>query len=76
MNMAKKAPKSGAVNVRAVMYSTSPLLASKTPPWRSKFLVGLVGLGFCVLAGRAVYVQIIGNDFFLKQGEIDRKSVV
>jgi len=70
MNMAKKAPKSGAVNVRAVMYSTSPLLASKTPPWRSKFLVGLVGLGFCVLAGRAVYVQIIGNDFFLKQGEI------
>ena len=65
-----KAPKAGAVNVRSVMYSTSPLLASKTPPWRSKFLVGLVGLGFCVLAGRAVYVQIVGNDFFLKQGEI------
>lgn len=63
-------PKSGAVNVRSVMYSTSPLLASKTPPWRSKFLVGLVGLAFCVLGGRAVYVQIIGNDFFLKQGEI------
>jgi cell division protein FtsI (penicillin-binding protein 3) len=52
------------------MYSTSPLLASKTPPWRSKFLVGLVGLGFCALVGRAVYVQVIGNDFFLKQGEI------
>ena len=70
MSPSRKAPKSGAVNVRAVMYSTSPLLASKTPPWRSKFLVGLVGLGFCVLVGRAVYVQIIGNDFFLKQGEI------
>jgi cell division protein FtsI (penicillin-binding protein 3) len=65
-----KANKAGAVSVRSVMYSTSPLLASKTPPWRSKFLVGLVGLGFCVLAGRAVYVQIVGNDFFLKQGEI------
>ncbi|MBX3622822.1 MAG: penicillin-binding protein 2 [Rhizobacter sp.] len=65
-----KGPKAGAVNVRSVMYSTSPLLASKTPPWRSKFLVGLVGLAFCVLAGRAVYVQIVGNDFFLKQGEI------
>jgi cell division protein FtsI (penicillin-binding protein 3) len=62
--------KAGAVSVRSVMYSTSPLLASKTPPWRSKFLVGLVGLGFCVLAGRAVYVQIVGNDFFLRQGEI------
>ena len=66
----KNTHKAGAVNVRSVMYSTSPLLASKTPPWRSKFLVGLVGLGFCVLAGRAVYVQIVGNDFFLKQGEI------
>ncbi|HEX3140396.1 MAG TPA: penicillin-binding protein 2 [Rhizobacter sp.] len=70
MKASNKPAKAGAVNVRSVMYSTSPLLASKTPPWRSKFLVGLVGLGFCVLAGRAVYVQIVGNDFFLKQGEI------
>jgi cell division protein FtsI (penicillin-binding protein 3) len=66
----QKPPKAGAVNVRSVMYSTSPLLASKTPPWRSKFLVGLVGLGFLALAGRAVYVQIVGNDFYLRQGEI------
>ena len=57
-------------NVRSVMYSTSPLLASKTPPWRSKFLVALVGLSFCILLGRAVYVQIVGTSFFLKQGEI------
>jgi cell division protein FtsI (penicillin-binding protein 3) len=70
MKPTSKQAKPGAVNVRSVMYSTSPLLASKTPPWRSKFLVGLVGLGFCVLAGRAVYVQIVGNEFFLKQGEI------
>lgn len=55
--------------VRRVNYSNSPLLASKTPPWRSKFLVALVGAGFCVLIGRAAYVQIIGTDFFLKQGE-------
>ena len=68
----RPAPKSrGAVpNVRSVMYSTSPLLASRTPPWRSKFLVALVGLGFCILLGRAIYVQIIGNDFFQRQGEI------
>jgi cell division protein FtsI (penicillin-binding protein 3) len=56
--------------VRSVNYSTSPLLASRTPPWRSKFLVALVGLSFCVLLGRAAYVQIIGSAFFLKQGEI------
>jgi cell division protein FtsI (penicillin-binding protein 3) len=60
----------GATSVRSVNYSTSPLLASKTPPWRSKFLVALVGLSFCILLGRAVYVQIIGTEFFLKQGEI------
>jgi cell division protein FtsI (penicillin-binding protein 3) len=55
---------------RAVSYSTSPLLASKTPPWRSKFLVALVGLAFCGLLGRALYVQVIGTDFFQRQGEI------
>jgi len=59
-----------AANVRSVMYATSPLLASKTPPWRSKFLVALVGASFCVLLGRAVYIQIVGTSFYLKQGEI------
>ena len=59
-----------AANVRSVMYATSPLLASKTPPWRSKFLVALVGLSFCVLLGRAIYIQIVGTSFYLKQGEI------
>jgi cell division protein FtsI (penicillin-binding protein 3) len=70
-NPAKGARSRGAMpNVRSVMYSTSPLLASKTPPSRSKFLVALVGLGFVVLVGRAAYVQIVGSQFFLKQGEI------
>lgn len=55
--------------VRSVMYATSPLLASPTPPWRSKFLVALVGAAFLALIGRAVYIQIIGTDFYLKQGE-------
>jgi len=60
--------KAGAV-ARSVSYSSSPLLASKTPPWRSKFLVALVGLGSCVLLGRAVHIQIVGNQFYLDQGE-------
>ena len=59
---------SGAV-ARSVSYSSSPLLASKTPPWRSKLLVALVGLGSCVLIGRAVTIQIVDNDFYLEQGE-------
>ncbi|HEY2559844.1 MAG TPA: penicillin-binding protein 2 [Caldimonas sp.] len=57
-------------SVRSVNYSTSPLLAAPTPPWRSKLLVALVGLGFAVLLGRAVFVQILDAPFFLKQGEI------
>ena len=60
--------KSGAA-ARSVSYASSPLLASKTPPWRSKLLVALVGLGSCVLVGRAVYIQFIGNQFYLDQGE-------
>ena len=60
--------KSGAV-ARSVNYSSSPLLASKTPPWRSKFLVALVGLGSLVLLGRAVHIQIVGNKFYLDEGE-------
>ncbi|HXD05562.1 MAG TPA: penicillin-binding protein 2, partial [Burkholderiaceae bacterium] len=54
---------------RSVRYATSPLLASKTPPWRSKFLVAAIGAGFLVLVGRAAYVQVVGTDFYLKQGE-------
>ncbi len=55
---------------RSVQYTTSPLLASKTPVWRSKFIVAVIASGFLVLAGRAAYVQVIGNDFFQRQGEV------
>jgi cell division protein FtsI (penicillin-binding protein 3) len=68
--MAKKKPPPGAASVRSVNYASSPLLASKTPPWRSKFFVAMVGLGFAVLLGRAAYVQIVGQAFFARQGEI------
>jgi cell division protein FtsI (penicillin-binding protein 3) len=60
--------KAGATR-RSVSYATSPLLASKTPPWRSKFVVALVGLGSCVLVARAVSIQIVDNQFYLAQGE-------
>jgi cell division protein FtsI (penicillin-binding protein 3) len=60
----------GAQAMRSVRYASSPLLASRTPPWRSRFFVALVGLAFLVLLGRAVYVQVIASDFFMKQGEM------
>ncbi len=71
MSAKKRSAKARAnASVKSFNYSTSPLLAAPTPPWRSKLLVALVGLGFALLLGRAVYVQIIDAPFFLKQGEI------
>jgi cell division protein FtsI (penicillin-binding protein 3) len=53
----------------AISYHASPLLASKTPLWRSKFIMALLVLAFVGLAGRATYVQVVGNDFFQSEGE-------
>jgi cell division protein FtsI (penicillin-binding protein 3) len=55
---------------RAVAYTSSPLLASKTPVWRSKLIVAAIAIGFVTLAGRAGWVQVFANDFFQKQGEV------
>jgi cell division protein FtsI (penicillin-binding protein 3) len=55
---------------RSLAYTSSPLLASKTPVWRSKFIVGAIALGFVMLAGRAAWVQVFANDFFQRQGEV------
>ena len=55
---------------RSVQYTSSPLLASRTPVWRSKFVVAAIALAFLVLAGRAAYIQVISNEFFQKQGQV------
>jgi cell division protein FtsI (penicillin-binding protein 3) len=55
---------------RSINYTSSPLLASRTPVWRSKFVVAAIALGFVGLAARAVYIQVIANDFFQKQGAV------
>lgn len=55
---------------RSIQYTSSPLLASRTPVWRSKFVVAMIALAFVVLAGRAAYIQVISNDFFQKQGQV------
>ena len=69
MSKPQRRTKNGNGGSRGVVYGSSPLLASKTPPWRSRLLVAFVGASFCVLLGRAVYVQIIDAEFFLRQGE-------
>ena len=55
---------------RSIQYTSSPLLASKTPVWRSKFIVAAIAFAFIGLAARAAYVQVFNNDFFQRQGEV------
>lgn len=55
---------------KSLAYTSSPLLASRTPVWRSKLIVAGIALAFLGLAGRAAWVQVIGNDFYRKQGEV------
>jgi cell division protein FtsI (penicillin-binding protein 3) len=67
--MSRGGRRAGATGVRSVNYATSPLLASKTPLSRSRTVVVLVALAFLALAGRAVYIQLVGTDFYQKEGE-------
>ena len=55
---------------RSVQLSSSPLLTSKTPVWRSKLIVAAIAVAFAGLAVRAAYVQVIDNAFFKRQGEV------
>ena len=55
---------------RSVQYTSSPLLASKTPIWRSQFIVAVIAAGFLGLVARAAYVQVIDNAFFKRQGAV------
>jgi len=55
---------------RAIAYGSSPLLTSATPVWRSRLIVAGFALVFLGLGARAAYVQVFGNEFFQRQGEI------
>lgn len=54
---------------RSVQYTASPLLASRTPVWRGKLLVGLFAFAFGALGARAAYIQVVANEFFQNQGK-------
>ncbi len=58
-----------AMGSRRLNYANSPLLASKTPPWRSRFVVAMMALGCVVLLGRAGYVQLMHAPFYVDKGE-------
>ncbi|MFZ9296986.1 MAG: peptidoglycan D,D-transpeptidase FtsI family protein [Hylemonella sp.] len=55
---------------RSINYTSSPLLASRTPVWRSKFIVAALAVAFLGLGARATYIQVVSNDFFQRQGQV------
>ena len=55
---------------QAVSFASSPLLASKTPLWRSKLILVAFGAAFAGLGARAAYVQVFHQSFYQRQGEI------
>jgi cell division protein FtsI (penicillin-binding protein 3) len=52
-----------------VNFATSPVLELTLPVWRSRLLALAMFSGFAVLAGRAVYLQGLHNDFLQAKGE-------
>jgi cell division protein FtsI (penicillin-binding protein 3) len=50
-------------------FAASPVLELRLPLWRSRMLLVAIAGGFLVLAGRAVYLQGMHNDFLQQKGE-------
>jgi len=55
---------------RPVKLGRNALLSTKLPAWRSRFLLGLVAIGFVALAMRAFWLQALSNDYLQQQGAV------
>ncbi|WP_144113309.1 peptidoglycan D,D-transpeptidase FtsI family protein [Paraburkholderia sp. BCC1886] len=49
--------------------ASHPLLAARLPMWRSKLVVLLIFSAFATLAGRAFWVQVVNQNFYVDQGQ-------
>src|SRR6185503_3644586 len=57
------------MSARAIPFATSPVLVLRLPVWRSRFLLGVLLLGFVLLCARALYLQGWDNEFLQAKGE-------
>jgi cell division protein FtsI (penicillin-binding protein 3) len=53
---------------KGVAFSKSPVLAVRLPDWRSRVVLFVVFAAFLALAGRAMWLQGVSNQFLQKQG--------
>ena len=54
---------------KGVSFSKSPVLAVSLPTWRSRVVLFVLFAAFAVLAGRALWLQGVSNEFLVKQGK-------
>ncbi|NHZ62072.1 peptidoglycan D,D-transpeptidase FtsI family protein [Massilia genomosp. 1] len=54
---------------KGVSFSKSPVLAVSLPTWRSRVVLFVLFASFMVLAGRAVWLQTVSNEFLIIQGK-------
>ena len=53
---------------KGVAFSKSPVLAVRLPDWRSRVVLFVLFSAFLALAGRALWLQGVSNQFLQKQG--------
>lgn len=53
---------------KGMPFTSSPVLAAKLPVWRSRLALFTLFLAFAALVGRALWLQLISNEFLQKQG--------
>ena len=53
---------------KGVAFSKSPVLAVRLPDWRSRVVLFVLFAAFFALAGRALWLQGVSNQFLQKQG--------
>ncbi|MES2901847.1 MAG: penicillin-binding protein 2 [Pseudomonadota bacterium] len=54
---------------KGVSFSKSPVLAVSLPTWRSRVVLFVLFAAFLALAGRALWLQGMSNEFLQKQGK-------
>ncbi len=53
---------------KGLSFSTNPVLEVTLPAWRSRLVLFMLFAGFAALVGRALWLQVISNEFLQKQG--------
>ncbi|NHZ88108.1 penicillin-binding protein 2 [Massilia sp. CCM 8733] len=54
---------------KGVSFSKSPVLAVSLPTWRSRVVLFVLFASFVALAGRAMWLQTVSNEFLIGQGK-------